>query len=48
MPRTSEVRCRGPLDSFPYGGLGVDTKTNYGGEKRKYTGTEYDALSGLH
>jgi hypothetical protein len=23
-------------------------KTNYGGEKRKYAGTEYDSLSGLN
>jgi RHS repeat-associated protein len=35
-------------DYYPYGGIRIDTKTNYGGEKRKYAGTEYDALSGLN
>ena len=35
-------------DFYPYGATRVDTKTNYGGEKRKYAGTEYDSLSGLN
>jgi RHS repeat-associated protein len=36
------------LDYFPYGGLRIDTKTNYGGVRNKYAGTVYDALSGLN
>src|SRR5262245_43689689 len=36
------------LDYYPFGGLRLDSKTGgYGGEKRKYAGTEYDTLSGL-
>jgi len=35
-------------DFYPYGGQRIDTKTNYGGEKRKYAGTEYDSLSALN
>ncbi len=36
-------------DYYPYGGQRIDTKAGgYGGEKRKYAGTEYDALSGLN
>jgi hypothetical protein len=31
-------------DFYPYGTTRIDTKTNYGGEKRKHAGTEYDAL----
>jgi RHS repeat-associated protein len=34
-------------DFYPYGGIRVDTKTNYGGVRNKYAGTVYDALSGL-
>src|SRR5262249_15240760 len=35
-------------DFYPYGATRIDTKTNYGGEKRKYAGTESDSLSGLN
>jgi RHS repeat-associated protein len=35
-------------DFYPYGATRIDTKTNYGGKKRKYAGTDYDALSGLN
>jgi RHS repeat-associated protein len=35
-------------DFYPYGGIRIDSRTNYGGEKRKYAGTEYDSLSGLN
>ena len=35
-------------DFYRYGGQRIDAKTNYGGEKRKYAGTEYDSLSGLN
>jgi RHS repeat-associated protein len=36
-------------DFYPYGATRIDTKSGgYGGEKRKYAGTEYDALSGLN
>jgi hypothetical protein len=35
-------------DFYPYGGIRIDSKTNYGGEKRKYAGTEYGSLSGLN
>jgi hypothetical protein len=35
------------LDCYPYGGLRLDSKTNYGGEKYKYAGTQYDASTGL-
>src|SRR5262245_27302283 len=35
-------------DFYPYGATRIDTKTNYGGEKRKYAGTEYDSRSGLN
>jgi RHS repeat-associated protein len=36
------------LDYYPFGGMRVDTKTNYGGVRNKYAGTVYDALSGLN
>jgi RHS repeat-associated protein len=36
------------LDYYPYGGIRVDTKTNYGGARNKYAGTVYDALTGLN
>jgi RHS repeat-associated protein len=36
------------LDYFPYGGVRIDTKTNYGGVRNKYAGTVYDPLSGLN
>ena len=36
------------LDYYPYGGLRIDAKTNYGGVRNKYAGTVYDALSGLN
>jgi len=35
-------------DFYPYGGIRMDTKTNYGGVRNKYAGTIYDALSGLN
>jgi hypothetical protein len=35
-------------DFYPYRAIRIDTKANYGGEKRKYAGTEYDSLSGLN
>ncbi len=35
------------LDYFPYGGIRLDSKTNYGGAKYKYAGTQYDAGTGL-
>ena len=35
-------------DFAPYGGIRMDTKTNYGGVRNKYAGTVYDALSGLN
>jgi len=35
------------LDYYPYGGLRLDSKTNYGGAKYKYAGTQYDAGTGL-
>jgi RHS repeat-associated protein len=36
------------LDYYPFGGLHLDSKTNYGGVRNKYAGTVYDALSGLN
>jgi RHS repeat-associated protein len=36
------------LDYLPYGGVRIDTKTNYGGVRNKYAGTVYDPLSGLN
>ena len=37
------------LDYYPYGGQRIDAKSGgYGGEKRKYDGTEYDSVSGLN
>src|SRR5262249_27916320 len=35
-------------DFYPYGGIRIDTKTNYGGVRNKYAGTVNDALSGLN
>jgi len=35
-------------DFPPYGGIRMDTKTNYSGVRNKYAGTVYDALSGLN
>jgi RHS repeat-associated protein len=35
------------LDYYPYGGIRLDSKTNYGGAKYKYAGTQYDAGTGL-
>jgi RHS repeat-associated protein len=35
-------------DYYPYGGIRLDTKTNYGGVRNKYAGTANDALSGLN
>jgi RHS repeat-associated protein len=35
-------------DFAPYGGIRVDTKTNYGAVRNKYAGTIYDALSQLN
>jgi hypothetical protein len=34
-------------DYYPYGGIRIDIKTNYGGGKRKYAGTEFDASPAL-
>jgi RHS repeat-associated protein len=52
METTSVLNERGTvaesLDYYPYGGLRMDTKTNYGGVRNKYAGTIYDALSGLN
>jgi RHS repeat-associated protein len=37
------------LDYYPYGGMRMDTKVGgYGGERRKFAGTEYDASTGLN
>jgi RHS repeat-associated protein len=36
------------LDYYPYGGIRVDSKTNYGGSKFKYAQTQYDAASTLN
>jgi RHS repeat-associated protein len=36
------------LDYYPYGGLRIDAKSNYGGVRNKYAGTVYDPLSGLN
>ena len=36
------------LDYYPYGGIRIDTTTNYGGVRNKYAGTVNDTLSGLN
>jgi RHS repeat-associated protein len=36
------------LITTPYGGVRIDTKTNYGGVRNKYAGTISDSLSGLN
>jgi RHS repeat-associated protein len=37
------------LDYYPYGSIRLDTKVgNYGGERRKFAGTEYDTSTGLN